>query len=159
LAADLMRRLAARLGRDGSAGAFVIAIGVVLWALVGNYPRGELAEIGPGFVPWVASISLTGLGVLMVARALYLGSPAMTGAAGRALVIVPVGMAIFAFMLAPFGLFATAALSVFATSFAAQRVRLHERVILALALASLVTLLFGYALSMALPLWPAVLRP
>jgi hypothetical protein len=154
-----MRALAARLSREGLAGAFVLASGVLLWVLAEGYPRGDLSEIGPGFMPWVASIGLIGLGAVMLAQAARAGHRDDAAAIGRAAAIVPAGMAIFAFGLEGLGLFATAAIGVFVTTFASRESTLPERVCIALVLATLVTLVFGYGLSMSLPLWPAWVRP
>ncbi|MBI3435785.1 MAG: tripartite tricarboxylate transporter TctB family protein [Proteobacteria bacterium] len=155
-----MRAIATRLGREGVAGAFIAATGVTLWLLVRDYPFGELSEIGPGFVPFVASLGLVGLGAAMAARALMRGrDDGEAPRIGRGAVLVAGGMAVFAFGLEPLGLFVASALSVYVTSLAARDARLRERVVVALCLAALVTIVFGYALSMSLPLAPALLRP
>jgi hypothetical protein len=154
------RAIAARLGRDGAAGAFVIVAGAVLWLIVRNYPRGELSQFGPGYLPWIASIGMMLLGAAMVAGA-YLSSNNVHEAqtVGRPVLIVPLGMLVFAFGLEPLGLFVTSALGVFVTTFASRESKLAERVLLALALATLVTIVFGYGVGMTVPLAPPSLRP
>ncbi len=154
-----MRRIVTALGREGVAGTFVIGLGVVLWLIVRNDPRGELSEIGPGFVPWVASFGLAALGAVMVLRALRARKHDAAPVVSRAAVLVPLGMAIFALGLESLGLFATSALGVFIVTFASRESRLVERAVMALALAALVTLIFGYGLSMTMPLWPRFLVP
>ncbi len=154
-----MRGIARALGREGFAGVFVAVLGVVLWLIVRNDPRGQLSEIGPGFVPWVASFGLAALGTIMVLRAVRTRTRDAAPVVSRAAVLVPLGMAIFAFGLEALGLFATAALGVFVVTFASRESRLVERAVMAVALAALVTLVFGYGLSMTMPLWPEFLRP
>jgi hypothetical protein len=149
-----MHAILARLGREGLAGAFVVAIGLLLYLLVYNYPRGRISEFGPGFVPWAASIGLMLLGAAMLARA-WIGPSEKADLAMRpAVMLLPVGMAIFAFGVETFGLALTAAIGVLVASFASQEASLRERILLAVGLAALVTIIFGYALGMTMPLWP-----
>lgn len=155
----MIRTIATRLGRDGVAGAFVVTCGVVLWFIVRNDPRGELADIGPGFVPWVASFALMFLGAIMVLRAFSVPQYDSAPVIGWGVVAVPVAMAVFAYGLEPLGLFVASALGVFITSLAARESTYLGRIILALILGAAVTLVFGYGLGMTMPLWPEFLRP
>jgi hypothetical protein len=148
-----------RLGQDGLAGLAVALGGLIGFWIVRDYPLGSLSDFGPGFMPWVATIGMMGLGAAMMARALASG--VRTGFridAGRALILVPLGMTIFALTLDPLGLALSSALAVLVTSFASRESRLAERLIAAVVLAALITLVFGYGLSMSAPLWPVFLR-
>jgi hypothetical protein len=78
---------------------------------------------------------------------------------GRPLLIVPIGMVVFAFGLNRLGLFVTAAASVLITTFASRESSMRERFVLALVLATLVTLVFGYGVGMTVPLKPPFLLP
>jgi hypothetical protein len=149
-----MQAMLARLGREGLAGAFVIAIGLLLYLLVRDYPRGRISEFGPGFVPWAASIGLMLLGAAMLARAWVSASEKLDLAVRPAVMLLLVGMAIFAFGIEQLGLALTAAIGVFVASFASREASLSERIGLSLGLAALVTVIFGYALGMTMPLWP-----
>jgi Tripartite tricarboxylate transporter TctB family len=149
-----------RLGREGIAGVAVLLTGLIGWFCVRDYPLRELSDFGPGFVPWVTTIGMAILGAAMVVRALASGTHEdIRPTLGRPLLFVPSGMAIFAFCLDTVGLFVTSALSVFVTTFASPESSLRERVAIALALAALVTIVFGYALGMTMPRWPVFLRP
>jgi hypothetical protein len=149
-----------RLGREGIAGLAVFLTGLVGWLLVRDYPVRELSDFGPGFVPWVTTIGMAILGAAMIARALAGGTHEdIRIAFGRPLLFVPGGMAVFAFGLETLGLFVASVLSVFVTTFASPESSLRERIVTALALAVLVTLVFSYALGMTMPRWPAFLRP
>jgi hypothetical protein len=149
-----MHAILARLGREGLAGIFVVAIGLLLYLLVRDYPRGRISEFGPGFVPWAASIGLMLLGAAMLVRA-WAGPGEKADLAVRpAVMLLPVGMGIFAFGVESIGLAFTAAVGVLVASFASAESGLKERLLLSLGLAALVTLIFGYALGMTMPLWP-----
>ena len=152
------RAIAARLGREGAAGAFVLVIGAVLWSIVRHYPRGELSQFGPGYLPWIASIGMMLLGAALVVSGYLSRNSDETQTFGRAVLIVPIGMAVFAFGLETFGLFVTSAVGVFVTTFASPELSMRERVALSLALATLVTIVFGYGVGMAVPLKPPFLR-
>lgn len=151
-----------RLGRDGIAGCAIVLVGLVGFLIVYDYPVGTLSEFGPGFVPWVTTIGMIGLGAAMVARAvaaqgIAAAEPPLDLVIGRPLIVVPLGMAIFAFGVETLGLALASALAVFVTSLASPEATLVERTATAVLLAVLVTLVFGYALAMTMPLWPVFL--
>ena len=152
------RAFAARLGRDGAAGVFVLIIGAVLWSVVRYYPRGDLGQFGPGYLPWAASIGMMLLGAALVVAGYLSRNSDETQIFGRPVLIVPIGMAVFAFGLETLGLFVTSAAGVFVTTFASPEPSMRERVVLALALATLVTIVFGYGVGMTVPLKPLFLR-
>lgn len=155
-----MTPLLSRLGQDGTAGVAITLTGAIGFLIVRDYPVGSLAEFGPGFMPWVATIGMMALGAAMTARAILSGIRIdFSITVGRPLVLVPLGMATFALGLAPLGLALASALAVLVTSFASRESRFGERLVAALALSALVTLVFGYGLKMSVPLWPAVLGP
>jgi hypothetical protein len=154
-----MHAIFARLGREGVAGCAICLVGLVGFILVHDYPVGSLSEFGPGFVPWVATLGMMGLGGAMVARAIAVGGGApLEMRVGRPLIVVPLGMAIFAFGLHWLGFAVASALAVFVTSLAGRDTSLAERVFASVFLAALATLIFGYGLSMTMPLWPVFLR-
>jgi Tripartite tricarboxylate transporter TctB family len=149
-----MPAILARLGREGVAGAFIVALGLLLYLLVHDYPRGRISEFGPGFVPWAASIGLMLLGAAMLVRG-WVGEGEKLDLAMRpAVLLLPLGMALFAFGIERIGLALTAVGSVLVASFASREPNVTERIALALGLAALVTLIFGYALGLTMPLWP-----
>ena len=149
-----MQAILVRLGREGLAGAFVVAVGLLIYLLVRDYPRGRISEFGPGFVPWAASIGLMLVGAAMLVRAWVGEREQLDRAVRPAVVLLPLGMVIFALGLERFGLALTAAIGVFIASLAARETTLAERLILSVGLAALVTAIFGYALGMTMPLWP-----
>jgi hypothetical protein len=154
-----LRAIAERLGREGLAGVFVLAVGAILWAIVRDYPRGDLSQFGPGYLPWVASIGMMLLGLSLIITGYRSRDAHEAHTFGRPVLIVPIGMVVFAFGLNRFGLFVTAAASVLITTFASPESSMRERAVLALALAALVTLVFGYGVGMSIPLKPPFLRP
>ena len=154
-----LRVIVERLGREGMAGVFVLAVGAILWAIVRDYPRGELSQFGPGYLPWVASIGMMLLGLSLIITGYRSPDAHEAQSFGRPVLIVPIGMTVFAFGLNRLGLFVTAAASVLITSFASRELSMRERLVLALVLATLVTLVFGYGVGMTVPLKPPFLRP
>ena len=154
-----MNTIFSRLGQDGTAGAAIALGGLIGFIIVRDYPVGSLSEFGPGFMPWVATIGMIALGSAMVVRALAAGVRIdFTIVVGRPLILVPLGMAAFALGLEPFGLALSSALAVLITSFASSESSLTERLLAAVVLSVLITLVFGYGLSMTVPLWPAPFR-
>ena len=154
-----MNAIFSRLGQDGTAGAAIALGGLIGFIIVRDYPVGSLSELGPGFMPWVATIGMMGLGTAMVGRAVASGVRIdFTIVAGRPVILVPLGMALFALGLDTFGLALSSALAVLVTSFASTESRLTERLIASVVLAALITLVFGYGLAMTVPLWPAFVR-
>jgi hypothetical protein len=154
-----MDGLIARLGRDGIAGTAIAIGGLIGFWIVRDYPVGSLAEFGPGFMPWVGTIGMAILGLAMVARALVGGGGEIVPVTvGRPVIVVPAGMAIFAFGLEPLGFMLASALAVFVTSLAAKESSVIERIAVSVGLAVLVTGIFGFGLKMTMPLAPWFLR-
>jgi hypothetical protein len=155
-----MQAILNRLGRDGIAGAAIVVTGLFGFLLVRDYPVGDLSEFGPGFVPWITTIGMALLGAVMVVQALQRhATETIKLAVNRSLVVIPAGMALFALGLEPLGIAFASTLSVFVSSFASNESRLTERILLAVGLAALVTLVFSYGLGMTMPRWPWFMRP
>lgn len=156
----MVSRILNRLGHEGIGGAAVMLTGLLGFGLVYDYPVGSLSEFGVGFVPWVTTIGMTILGAIMVFRAWQANTPEeIRPRLGRPLIVISIGMAIFAFGLERLGLFLASALSVFISSLASGESPLLERILVSIGLATLVTLIFGYGLGMTMPLWPWFLGP
>jgi hypothetical protein len=105
-------------------------------------------------VPWAASMGLMLLGAAMLVRASLSAGEKLDLAVRPSVMLLPVGMAIFAYGVEQIGLALTAAVGVFVVTFASHEASLRERIGLSLGLAVLVTFIFGYALGMTMPLWP-----
>jgi hypothetical protein len=150
-----MHAILNRLGRDGIGGAAVMLIGIIGLFLVRDYPVGTLSEFGSGFVPWVTTLGMAFLGAAMVFKAWQTPSgETIRPEIGRPLIVIPLGMACFAFGLEPLGLAVASAVSVFVSSFASRESGVVERILIALGLATLVTAIFSYGLGMTMPRWP-----
>jgi len=67
-------------------------------------------------------------------------------------------MGVFALGLETLGLALASALAVFVTSLASPESSVAERPSTSVLLSALVTLVFGYGLSMTMPLWPVFIR-
>ena len=155
-----MQAILNRLGRDGIAGAAIVITGLFGFLLVRDYPVGDLSEFGPGFVPWVTTLGMALLGAIMVFQALQKHSTEKIALViNRPLIVIPVGMALFAIGLEPLGIAVASALSVFVSSLASSESRLKERILVSVGLAILVTLVFSYGLGMTMPRWPWFMRP
>jgi len=134
---------------------FIVTGTVALW--VGrNYPRGTLSQMGPGFFPYVISVVLIGIGLLIVLQAMRADGPGeSTGPwALRALVLVSAGLVLFGLLAPVAGITVAAFVVVLLPGFATADVRPIELLIFAAALVFVAVGVFVYGLGLNLPAFP-----
>jgi hypothetical protein len=152
-----------RLSNDAMAGGLLLLAGGCLLGLTWHYPSGTLSDIGPGMILQLSGGIIAVLGALMLLRGLrQTATKESTREEGRMALrpfVVPAAMAAFGLLLPWLGLALTAVLTAFAASFGSASLRMHERVVAALVLATFVTLLFGYGLRLPVPIWPVSVWP
>jgi hypothetical protein len=149
-------RIAKGLGQDVLSGAVFILIGGFGLYIGRAYHAGTALEMGPGYIPRLLCGLMVGLGVLICAKGLFVGTQAMPRIHLRPLVFVIGSLLLFALLLVPAGLLLAAAASVVVASLAAQDSRTIEVILLAVGLTVAATLIFVVALDLPLhpfPIW------
>ena len=144
----------ARAPQDIAAGALFAAIGAGALAVSWSWRTGTLAEMGSGLVPQLVSglLLLVGLGVL--ARGLLTqGEPIRMGSV-RPLLVVTVGVLLFAATLERLGIVPAVVLVVALSAFVQGRPRLVVLAALAAGLSLACVALFVWGLGLPVPVWP-----
>jgi putative tricarboxylic transport membrane protein len=143
------------LSKDLRAGLFLIACGAVVIWLVRDYPSGTLSDIGSGAMLQLAGASILLLGAIMALRGWrHQAASADDSRVSPRAFIVPGAMAVFALLLPWCGLAVTAIISTLIAGFGSRELSWKERVLCSVLLGAFVTLLFGYALRLQVPIWP-----
>ncbi|GGE48436.1 membrane protein [Agaricicola taiwanensis] len=136
------------------AGLMFAAIAAAALFVSRDYTSGSAVNMGPGYFPRLLASGLLILGLLLMARSFRAGGWDAIGAGARPLVCILGAILVFAFAIEPLGLFVTCMLSVLVAAFAQPRVNWPRVTVIALALATACSLVFGYALSLSLAIWP-----
>ena len=142
--------------RDLLAGLFFMAVGAIVMAFARDYGLGSLAHVGPGFFPMVLAIAMMLLGAAIAILSLRDRRTHRIALSWRPLVVVTAAVFLFAFGLETLGLFLSVAVLVAVSRLARAGETWMETAALALASAAVAAFLFGYALGLPVPLWPAL---
>jgi len=145
--------------RQIAIGAVFIAIGLTFLAFSSNYAMGTASRMGPGWFPAAVALLLAIVGVATIAMEVLgrrSSRVAISRRDTRAVGWVCASLLSFGALLPRLGLVpATVALTVLAMAGQSGRPRL-EYVVVPVALAALVTVLFGWLLKLPVPLLPDV---
>ena len=142
--------------QDFAAGLFFTAIAALAYFSVPDAGVGELARLGPSGFPRITAAALGIVGVILTARGL-------TGRTGE---VLTGGRSLFGMLLLLFatlvfgltfeyaGLFASSALAAWFSSLAHPRKNRWEALVLAFALALLISLIFVTGIGLQVNFWP-----
>lgn len=139
--------------QDVVGGLAVTALGIFAAIYAQKYEFGDLNRMGPGYFPVALGVVLALLGLLIAVPAfMRKGDPIVVKWKTFALVLGSI--VAFALTLKVLGLILATALSVMISSLADNDTRWKGRILLAVGVAAITYLVFGYALGMVLPAWP-----
>lgn len=149
------------ISRDVLLAALVASTGVLGLFLASPLPVGETARMGPGYMPHMTSWILIALASLIALRGI-LARAKSENANGetspipwRGIVFVSLGIAAFAFLIRPSGLFLASAVAVLLFASAEISSRLREKLVLAGAFAAASVLIFVIGLGLPLGIYPS----
>lgn len=147
--------------KDFFAGLMFMAFGAFfcLYA-VKNYPLGTAARMGPGYFPMLLGGFLFVLGLLISLKGLFFKSDEPDyGKFGsfdwKHFFIILGSVTLFAILLRPAGLIPATAVMIFLASFAGQKFRFLQTLILCIVLCCVVWLVFVVGLGLTVPIWPS----
>lgn len=148
----LMQMLARR--QECLAGGFVLVLGLVCLAAVGDLEVGSAVEMGPGYVPRALAWFLVLAGLGMAAAGLRREAPEPISIAWRPVLLIPASVALFGATVDRWGIVLAVLLSTVLASLASPISRRRETPWLAAGLAALAALAFVQGLGLAIPIWP-----
>ncbi|HDZ46402.1 hypothetical protein LCGC14_0087060 [marine sediment metagenome] len=147
-----MRKVTLKINHELFGGLLLIGIGAYAYYHGQQYAFGSLVRMGPGFLPQVLSVMLCAMGGILTVTSQLKPSSSIDLQLGQVL-IVAVSMVLFALLLRPAGLFTAAFVGVVISSWADRQITWLGRIILALVVAALASLIFIVGLGMNMPLW------
>jgi Tripartite tricarboxylate transporter TctB family len=142
--------------KDVLAGLMFVVIGLGFTAGAMTYGIGSANQLGPGSFPLVLGLSLTGLGAFIGARGLADGEAGLIGSVPwRAVALVVGAVIVFGLTVRSLGLAPATFLAAFMSALASRRTTLPMAVLIAVGLTVVSVLVFVFALSLRLPLFPS----
>jgi hypothetical protein len=146
--------LQALQSRDTLSGLLFIASGLVGAVLASNLPIGDKIHMEAGYMPLVLSITLTGLGVLVLARSLFDKGATAVAWQARPLMFVAASALVFGLTIERTGLLLSIFLTVLTAAAALPEWRRLEALALAAGLSLFSALLFVMLLRLPIPVLP-----
>ncbi|MEJ2802501.1 tripartite tricarboxylate transporter TctB family protein [Comamonas sp. BIGb0124] len=141
--------------REVLAGLFVLLLGLVCLAAVGDLDIGSASEMGPGYVPralaWMLIAAGTGMALVAALRTAPEALPALVL---RPLLVISLSVLLFGAMVDRLGIVLAVVVSTAVASLASPISRRRETPLLCAALAALSALAFVKGLGLAIPIWP-----
>ena len=143
-----------RAPKDFWSGIMFVAFAVVALVAARNYPLGSAGHMGTGYFPFLLSIVLILIGVVLIGRSFVIdGEP--VGALGLLpLAIIAVAVCIFGLAIETLGLVVALILVTLISAAASRQSRPLQVGLLAVVLAAFSAGIFAYALRLPLPVWP-----
>lgn len=139
--------------QDLVGGVAVTALGLFAAIYAQRYEFGDLNRMGPGYFPVALGVVLTVLGLLIAIPA-FLRNGEKIHVEWKTFLLVLSSIVVFALTLKVVGLILATVLAVIVSSLADHETRWKGRIILAIGVAAITYLVFGFGLGMVLPAWP-----
>lgn len=149
---DLLRTLLQR--NEFLAGLFVLLLGAVCLAAVGDLEIGNSIEMGPGYVPRALAWFLLASGIGLTLTGARQALPAREKIHWRPVVMVSLAVLVFGATVDRWGIVVAVLLSTVLASLASPISRRRETPWLCLALVLMASIGFVKGLGLAIPIWP-----
>jgi putative tricarboxylic transport membrane protein len=147
-------RIRVRHQQDLFAGLLFIVIALAALWIARDYPVGTAVRMSSGYFPRVLCLLLAGLGLYVAGRSLVIEGPPVTRIKPRPVVLVTLGVLLFAASVQTLGIVAAALLLTVVGGYASPRVRLLEMAATATVLAFVAVAVFIWGLGLPIPVWP-----
>ena len=141
--------------KDFWAGLMLIAVGTLAVVLARDYPLGTVMRMGPGYFPVALGALLVLFGIYVLAKGLRGGEKIEAGWSPRALVVLPLALALFGFLMERAGFVPALMVLIVGSAAAGSEFKLTEVLLLATGLTAFAVGLFIYGLGLPYPLFAA----
>jgi putative tricarboxylic transport membrane protein len=135
-------------------GLFVLLLGLVCLAAVGDLDIGTAQEMGPGYVPRALAWFLIAAGIVMALLGARRAVPLRETIAWRPVLLISASVMLFGATVDRLGIVIAVLMSTVVASLASPITRHRETPLLAIALAALAAIVFVKGLGLAIPIWP-----
>jgi hypothetical protein len=143
-------------GKDFWAGSVLIATGTAAMLVARGYPVGTMVRMGAGYFPTVLGGLLVLFGMHLLVKGLRGGERVEAGWSLRALIILPLSLALFGFLMDRAGLVPALAALVLGSAAAGREFKPLEVILLTVFLIAFSVAVFVWALGLPYPVlvWP-----
>ena len=138
--------------KDFWAGIVLIAIGTAAVIIARGYPLGTMLRMGPGYFPILLGGLLALFGMHLLVKGLRSAERIEAGWSLRALIVLPLSLALFGFLMDRAGLVPALAVLVLGSAAAGREFKPVEVVLLAAFLIAFAVAVFVWALGLPYPL-------
>jgi Tripartite tricarboxylate transporter TctB family len=138
--------------KDVWAGLFLIVVGVTAVVIARNYTFGTALRMGPGFFPTVLGGFLILSGLYILASGLRSGETLAGSWSLRALIVLPLALALFGVLIDRAGFIPAMLVLIFGSGLAGTDFRLIELLVFSVLLTALCAIVFVWALGLPYPL-------
>lgn len=140
--------------QDLLAGLFVLVLGLVCLAAVGDLEIGNATEMGPGYVPRALAWMLIAAGAGMALMGARRVAAEPVTIALRPVLVLSMAVLLFGAMVDRLGIVLAVVVSTAVAALASSISRPRETPLVCAALAALAALVFVKGLGLAIPIWP-----
>lgn len=135
-------------------GVFLIALAALVFVATRKLTVGTAADMGPGYFPMAIAWGTLGFGVYFSGKAFFVEGERIKPPHWRALILIPVAVAIFALLVMKGGLAIASFLAMVVASLASEETRFPEVLLFSAVISAGSVLLFVKALSLPVPIFP-----
>ncbi len=140
--------------RNVLSGLLFAAFGATALWVGASYPVGTAVRMGPGYLPRIVAWGLVALGAAAILRGVLVGGWRLPAIALRPIAGIALAVLVFAFTIDRLGLFVASVASAIVAAAGDANPRWRQAIAIALGLAIFCSVLFGWALGLAIPVWP-----
>jgi hypothetical protein len=138
--------------KDVWAGLMLIAAGAVAMVMARDYAFGDSLRMGPGYFPTVLGGILILFGLYILGAGLYKGEKLTGSWSLRALIILPLSLGLFGYLIDRAGFIPAMMVLVFGSATASREFRFLEVLLFSIFLTALGVAVFIYGLGLPYPL-------
>ncbi len=139
--------------QDFGAGILFILFGMIgLW-VGSDLTFGSARNMGPGYFPMIICAVIVAIGLVLMAKSLAIEGPAIERIQIRPITLILLAIAAFGLLTAKLGAVLSATLLIVLAAYARRHVNVIETLVFAVATATVVVVIFVYALGQPMPVW------
>jgi putative tricarboxylic transport membrane protein len=138
--------------KDFWGGLMLVAIGALAVVLARDYPLGTALRMGPGYFPTLLGAVLVLFGLYLAAIGMRKGETIEGSWSFRALVIVPLSLVLFGFLMDRAGFIPALVVLIFGSAAASTEFRFVEVALLTVVLTAFAVVVFIFGLGLPYPL-------
>jgi len=134
--------------KDFWSGVVLIAIGALALLIARDYPFGTMVRMGAGYFPTILGALLVLFGVHLLAKGLRSADKIEAGGSPRAMIMLPLSLALFGFLMDRAGLVPALAALIVGSAAAGSEFKLVEAILLAVLLIAFSVAVFVWGLGL-----------